>query len=299
MLISFFGGVDLDNIKNFRDFCRFLSILILGNILYALTLVLFLLPGNLMSGGATGLSLAVNHYFQIPISLFLLVFNVAMLLLGWAFLGRTFALSTLGSTFLGPFFLEVFTRLWGDVTLTSDPLLYTIFSGLGVGLSLGLIIRTGASTGGMDIPPLLLHKRFKIPVSVSLYVFDCCILLLQTLFHPAEDVLYGILLVMLYSLVLDKVLILGKTSTEVRVVSPHSEEIRKAILEKMDRGITMLEAETGYLGMKTQIVMTVVSKRELPMIERLIHSIDPECFMVVSRVSEVSGRGFSLEKLYK
>jgi len=241
----------------------------------------------------------MEHAFGIPVSLFLLIFNVIMLLLGWAFLGKTFALTTVGSTFLGPAFLALLGNLLDGRILTDDMLLCTLFSGLGIGLSLGIIIRSGSSTGGMDIPPLVLNKLFRIPVSVSMYLFDFAILMLQVRSHSAEQVLYGILLVFVYTIVLDKIMLLGRTRTEIKVVSPHSQEIRAAILEQMDRGITMLEGETGYLGFKTQVVFTVVSNRELHRMERLIHSIDPECFMVVNRVAEVSGRGFSLEKKYR
>ena len=111
--------------------------------------------------------------------------------------------------------------------LTEDILLCTVFSGLGIGISLGIVIRAGASTGGMDIPPLALNHFFRIPVSVSMYVFDFCILLAQAVYNPPEKVLYGILLVLTYTLVLDKVMLMGTTRTEVKVVSEKAEEIRE------------------------------------------------------------------------
>lgn len=176
--------------------------------------------------------------------------------------------------------------------LTQDLFLCTIFSGLGIGGSLGIVIRAGASTGGMDIPPLVLNHYFKIPVSVSMYVFDFCILLAQAVGNPPEKVLYGLILVMTYTLVLDKLMLMGTTRTEVRVISERAQEIREAILAEMDRGVTMLSGETGYLKQETQMIFSVISNREVPKIEKLIHTIDPESFMVVNRVSEVSGRGF-------
>ena len=175
----------------------------------------------------------------------------------------------------------------------------TLFTGLGIGISLGIVIRSGASTGGMDIPPLILKKTLRIPVSASMYAFDVCILLSQALFRPAENILYGIVLVLIYTLVLDKMLLMGATRTEVKIVSRNSDEIRNAILKQIDRGVTLLDGEGGYLHNKTQIVLSVISNRELPKVEKLIHAIDPESFMIVSRVSEVSGRGFSMKKRYQ
>ena len=183
--------------------------------------------------------------------------------------------------------------------MTEDMLLNTIFAGLGIGVGLGIVIRNGASTGGMDIPPLVLNRYFKIPVSVSLYVFDMCILLGQAVYNPLEGILYGILLILVYSVVLDKLMLMGTTRTEVKVVSGHAEEIRKVILSEVDRGVTLLYGESGYLQQDTQVILSIVSNRELPQVEKLIHSIDPESFMIISRVSEVRGRGFSMSKEYK
>lgn len=270
-----------------------------GNALYALTVKLFLLPSDVIVGGTTGISLFVEHTFGVSISLFILIFNILMLIVGLIILGKKFALTTIISSFAYPVFLELFNHCFGDLVLTTDPFLSTLFSGLGIGIALGVVIRSGASTGGMDIPPLVLNRFFKIPVSVSLYVFDFCILILQFSFTPIDKILYGIVLSLIYTVVLDKILLKGTSKTEVKVISQKTEEIRSAILSQLDRGVTILYGEGGYLQEKSQILMSVVSNREVIQIERLIHQIDPECFMVVSRVSEVSGRGFSMKKKYR
>ena len=288
--------------KQKQDFFQMLSSLsfvIVGNFLYALTVKLFLLPSGLVTGGTTGIALTIQHFFGVSVTQFVLAFNVIMLIAGYLILGRQFAATTLASTFLYPFALEIFDHVFGDYIITDDLLLCTIFSGLGIGIALGIVIRSGASTGGMDIPPLILHKAFRIPVSGSMYAFDVLILLGQALFRPAENILYGIVLVMIYTIVLDKLLLIGTTRTELKIVSQKSDEIRNAILEQIDRGVTLLDGESGYFHEKTQVLLSVISKRELPKVERLVHSIDPESFMVVSRVNEVSGRGFSMKKKYR
>ena len=269
---------------------------ILGNVFYAFVIRLFLLPGNLMTGGTTGIGLVVKHFTGTSISGFVLVFNIVMLIVGWTLLGKKFALTTVISSFTYPIALEAANHIFGDLVITTDPMLNTIFAGLGIGIGLGIVIRTGASTGGMDIPPLVLNKYFRIPVSVSLNVFDMLILVLQIVYNPPERVLYGVLLVMIYTTVLDKVLMMGNTKTEVKVISSQVEEIRQVILAQVDRGVTMLYGEGGYRQEQTQIVLSIVSNRELPRVEKLIRHIDPEAFMIVSRVTEVRGRGFSLSK---
>lgn len=271
---------------------------ILGNVFYAFVIRLFLLPGNLMTGGTTGIGLVVKHFTGTSISGFVLVFNIVMLIVGWTLLGKKFALTTVISSFTYPIALEAANHIFGDLVITTDPMLNTIFAGLGIGIGLGIVIRTGASTGGMDIPPLVLNKYFRIPVSVSLNIFDMLILILQIVYNPPERVLYGVLLVMIYTTVLDKVLMMGNTKTEVKIISSQVEEIRQAILAQVDRGVTMLYGEGGYRQEQTQIVLSIVSNRELPRVEKLIRHIDPEAFMIVSRVTEVRGRGFSLSKHY-
>ena len=270
-----------------------------GNMLYALMVKLFLLPAGLVTGGTTGLALIAEKLWNVPISGFVFVFNVVMLIIGWVVLGKAFALTTIASSVLYPLFLEICNLLLGDLVLTRDPMLCTVFFGVGIGVALGIVIRSGASTGGMDIPPLVLNKFFRLPVSVGLYTFDFCILLAQLFFSPAENVLYGIVMTLLYSIVIDKMLLLGQSRTELKIVSAKSEQITQAIMNQVDRGVTLLHGRGGYLGNETELVLTVISNRELVKVERLVHQIDPECFVVVSRVSEVRGRGFSLSKQYQ
>lgn len=272
---------------------------IVGNFLYAVSIKLFLLPSGLVTGGTTGMALSINHFFGISVSNFVLIFNIAMLIVGFLILGKQFAATTLASTFLYPFALKFWDYVIGDYVLTDDLLLCTIFTGLGIGIALGIVIRAGASTGGMDIPPLVLNKFFRIPVSASMYAFDICILLTQALFRPVENILYGILLVFIYTMVLDKMLMFGTSRTEVKIISEKASEIRTAILTDLDRSVTMLEGKGGYLQNEMEVILSVISNRELPKLEKIIGRIDPKSFMIVNRVSEVRGRGFSLKKEYR
>lgn len=273
--------------------------IVVGNAMYALTVVLFLMPSGLITGGATGIALAFNKVTGLPVSAVLFVVNVAMLLLGWWVLGRRFALNTLASTVLSPFFMALWERLLGNLVLTDDLVLNTVFAGFGIGISLGITIRAGASTGGMDIPPLVLQKWFRWPVSITMMLFDIAILLVQAAFSQPEQVLYGIVLVITHTIVMDKMLMLGDSRTEVKIISTRSDEIRTAILAEIDRGVTVLHGEGGYTGEPSEVLLSVISNRELPRLEKLVHSIDPACFLIVSRVTEVSGRGFSMEKEYQ
>ena len=272
---------------------------IIGNAMYAAVAVLFLLPSGLPTGGTTGIALLVNRLTGLSVSMFVLGFNIVMLVVGFIFLGRKFAFTTIVSTFTYPICLELFGQIFANVHLTDDIWLNTIFSGLGIGVGLGSVIRMGASTGGMDIPPLILNKYFKIPVSVSLNAFDICILLGQAILIPPEMLLYGVILVITYTTVLNKVLLLGGSKMEVKIISRNPEPIRQAIIGHLDRGLTILRAEGGYSQEDRQVLLVVVSNRELHQLERIVKNIDPESFVIVSEVREVRGRGFSLTKEHK
>ena len=272
-------------------------LVVVGNILYALSVKLFLLPANLMSCGTTGIALIVNHLTDLPISVFIFCFNICMLALGWWVLGRQFAMTTVFSSLFYPISLEIMNQAMGNVVITEHIWLNVLFAGIGLGVSLGLVIRGGASTGGMDIPPLILQRLFRIPVSLSLGAFDFCIILAQAFYHELEDLLLGILLILIISVALNKATVIGTTKTEVKIVSRKNDEIRAAILTDVDRGVTMLRAKGGYLQEETDVILSIISDHELPKIERLARSIDPACFMIVTQVKEVWGRGFSYSKI--
>ena len=289
----------MQNQRKLRSVLFSALMLVGGNVIYALSVKLFLLPANLMSSGTTGLGLMVNHLTGFPLSTFILIFNVAMLLVALVFLGKKFVMTTVVSSLMYPLLLELFERLMGPVVITENILLNTLFAGMGLGLALCTVIRSGASTGGLDIPLLILQKRFRIPISVSLYVMDFCIILTQLTYHTLEDLLYGVLLLLLTSFTLNKTMLMGVSKTELKIISKKNDEIRQAILSDIDRGVTMLAARGGYSGKDTDVVLTVVSNREMARIERLVHSIDPMAFIIINRVNEVIGRGFSVEKKYR
>ena len=266
--------------------------IIFGNALYSLAVALFLEPAGLITGGATGIALAIGRLTGLS------VINLAMLVWGWVVLGRAFALNTMASSVLSPAFLALFEGMANGRVLTEDIFLCTVFAGLGIGVSLGIVIRSGASTGGLDIPPLVLNKWFKLPVSATMLAFDIMVLLMQAVFSPMPQVLYGIVMVLIHTVVMDKMLMMGASRTEVKIISSQSDAICAAILEQLDRGVTILHGEGGYTHESSAVLLSIVSNRELPRLEKLAHSIDPTCFLIVSHVTEVSGRGFSMDKDY-
>ncbi len=271
----------------------------LGNFIYTIAVAFFILPNDLITGGTTGLALFAQYTLHIPITAFVYIFNIAMFLLGAWVLGKAFALTTILSTFEYPFFLSILQIAAAHIgPLTSDKLLATIFAGIGIGVGIGMVIQAGASTGGMDIPPLVIQKKTGISVSITLYLFDFSILLLQMFISDREQVLYGILLVLMYTIILDRLLINGKRQIQLKIISPAYEAINKAIQADLDRGTTLLAIHGGYSGQPSNAVLTVVSPRELFKLQELVLQIDPEAFITINEVREVCGRGFTAQKRY-
>ena len=209
----------MKNLSNVKNILWILA----GNTAYAMAVTMFILPNGLITGGTTGLALFFYHQFGLPIQAFVTVFNVAMFLVGAWVLGKRFALTTIISTFYYPFILSVFQRIPALGQMTRDNLLAVIFAGLLIGGGIGVVIRAGASTGGMDIPPLVLNKKMGLSVSGTMNGMDTAILLLQMVFSDKEMVLYGILLVLTYTTVLNKVLLLGQARMQVKIVSAYYE----------------------------------------------------------------------------
>lgn len=281
-----------------KVFLKSLPVVLLSALIYQAGVVFFILPSGLITGGTTGIAIIFSQLFGIPIAAFVGVFNVVMFILGLLFLGWSFALTTLASTIASPLILALLQHLVNDWILTTDPLLCAVFGGLCIGVALALILRLGASTGGMDIPPLLLKRYFGLPVSVTMYTFDFLILLGQAYFSSIEHVLYGILLVLTYTMTLDKMLALGDRKLQLEIVSEHVDEIKHAILSDVDRGVTLLHGQTGYRHQETDMLICVIAPQERHRTEQLIHNIDPYAFVILSQVTRVSGRGFSEKKQY-
>lgn len=181
--------------------------------------------------------------------------------------------------------------------LTADPMLATVLGGLLIGAGIGLVIRAGSSTGGNDVPVLLLKKKLGIPLSVSMYGFDIVILLFQIPYSQLEKALYSIILIILYSMIADKASTMGKSRMQVRIISKEYQKITDAIKTQINRGVTLYHIAGGYTGEESCEVMTILTSRELNELSDLVTEIDPKAFMTIARVNEARGRGFSIGKM--
>ena len=258
----------------------------------------FILPSGVIMGGATGVGVVLARFIPLDTALIVLCVNLLALALGWAVLGWRFVLATVASSLLYPIFLGAAQRVPGIEELTADPLLSALLGGGLVGIAVGLVMRVGSSTGGTDVVNLVLHKWTHIPVSVAVYLTDIVIMGAQAVFSDPEQILYGVVLLVVETIVLDKVMLLGQSQIQLFVISSRYEEIRQKCLTKLQAGITMVQIETGRTRSPQRGVLCVIPPRKLYAAQSLIQSVDPNAFLTITQIKEVRGQGFSSERVY-
>jgi len=266
---------------------------ILANGVYAAATALFVVPNGLITCGTAGIAIFVNKVSGFPIAVFTNIFYAVMFVIGFLLLGRKFAVTTVFSSISYPLFYTILEPHLLKVQLTDNLMLSTVYAGLLIGLSVGIVLRCGASTGGTDIPPLIANKYFHVPLSLGIWVFDVTVLILQAFFSEKEEILYGLLLVLIYTVLIDKVLLIGRQKMQVTIVTNKPNELTEAIFSELARGVTLLHGKTGYLERECELVMTVVSPRQLYRVQQLIREIDPAAFTIVHSVADVRGNGFT------
>ena len=233
------------------------------------------MPNGLITGGATGLGILINRFLKTDVAVVVLVLNLLALLLGYVVLGKKFLLTTVGSSLLYPVLLGFAQRIPGITTLTDDLLLASLLAGGLIGIAVGMVMRVGASTGGTDVLNLVLHKWFHLPVSVFVYLVDIVILGGQAIFSEPEQILYGVVLLVVETIALDKVMLMGQSQIQVFAISSHFEEIRQKLLLELNAGVTMMMIETGCAGEQQKGVLCVIPPRKLFAAKELIQSVDP------------------------
>lgn len=265
-----------------------------GNLLLAFTVAAFVIPHDILMGGTTGIGIVLGKTFPaFDPSLFILILNVLLLLLGLVVLGKKFAATTVASSVLYPVFLGLIQRIDGIGDMTDNAVIAVIFAGIGMGLALGLVMRVGSSTGGTDIVALVLNRWLHLPVAVFVYLSDFLIIGGQAFFVPAEKTLLGIIAVFLEAIVLDQVMVLGKAQIQLFVISKEHEAVRDLLLTRLEAGVTMTPIETGMLGEQQRGVLCVIPQRKLYTATELIRNVDPYAFVTITQVREVHGRGFT------
>ncbi|MBQ1422494.1 MAG: YitT family protein [Firmicutes bacterium] len=283
------------SVMNAKSIKRQIMIL-LGNVILAICIQYFLLPPGFIVGGLTGVGNAFRLAFGLPISYVVAGLNVIFLVLARVFMGREFAANTIVCTIEYPIVLWAVERIY-DVTgpLTDNFTLCLVFSAILFAFGISLIIGNGASSGGLDVIAVILNKKTGISVSRALNALELVALAAQVPNSQKEGILAGLLVIIVYTALLDRFLARGVSRIQLQISSPKYEEINEMIQTSSGHGSTMYSAIGGHEKNPTYIIQTVLDKKDLFRVKEQILKIDPTAFITVTNVSEVNGRGFTIE----
>lgn len=271
-------------------------LIMLGNMMIAFSVGVLILNNNIIAGGVSGIGVVIGHYVHIPVYMSVGIINVMLFIIGWLVMSKEFVMKSLLSSFVFPSMLSFFQESSLFVNTIEDPLLASTLAGCLIGIGIGMIIRSGGSSGGIDIIAICINKKFNLPTHIVMNVIDMSILLLQMTFHDITHVAYGIVAVILTSFMMNKTLSNGRQLAQIMVISDAYKQMKEVILNQVDAGLTFIETEKGYSGDCSKMIFTIIPYDKLPMLKEMIKQIDKQAFIVVSHVDEVGGRGFSLER---
>lgn len=288
-------------VKFNKEFVVDLLWIIVGNIVLAMGVAWFILPNDVLTGGLAGIAIALKPIINVQPELIINVLTVVLFAIGAVILGKKFAMKTILSTICYPTLIMLLTYIeqnyFDPNIFVMDKYLATIYGGALMGIGIGCVFRTGASTGGMDIPPLIINKYTHISLPTLVLIIDALTVLFGAAVYGLQAALMGILSVWVSSVLINKTMLIGgHDAKNVMIISNKHEEMMNKIHEELDRGTTILEAKGGYSNDPKPVIMVVVVNKQFPQLQHLVHHIDPEAFVIVTSAHEVQGLGFTYQE---
>jgi len=282
-----FGQVEL-NWGMAQDY----GLLLLGALVQAFSMRLFLVPGQLVSGGISGMAQIINHFVRFPIGVMVFVGNIPLFILGWRHLGGPrFALRTAVAVAAFSFFTDLLV-IWIPTGFTDDNVLNAIFGGVLLGAGLGLVYRGKGTSGGSDILGRILNFRFGIPISQSYLITDTIVVLAGGFAFSWSKALYGLVVIYISGIAAEAISEGSGIYRSVIIISSCYEKISHEVMDEMERGVTILSATGGYTGEDRPTLYCVITRSEVNQLKTLVKEIDPNAFMVIGTAHEALGLGF-------
>ena len=266
--------------------------IVLGSAMFALGFDLFLQVHHINVGGVSGIGQILTEVLGIgSVALWSVIINVPLFLLAIRSVGRNFFLGSLAGMLLSNLFLTLFSYLPAPET---EPLLAALYGGVLAGGGLGLVFTAGASTGGTDVLARLLRPKFPgLPIGRIMLLLDLVVIVLTAVvFRDVNKALYCAVTLYVSSIALDAVVYGLDFSTVAMIVSDEYETIGRAICEKLDRGVTVLDGRGFYSQKEKQVLLCAIKKRQAAELKRLITDIDPDAFVILQESHQVLGEGF-------
>ena len=267
--------------------------IIVGNAICAFSVACFALPYNMVVSGVSGIARIVKAGTGVEVAVTVAVLNIAFFIAGALVLGKKFAASTAVGTFAFPFFLGIFQNLEMLQHLVDDPMLAAVCAGVLDGVGLGLVIRIGGSTGGVDIPSIILNKKLGWKTGTVMSAIDIIIFLIQIPVTDTNGIILGILYALIYSVVMNRIILMSQGGVQILIWSSRIDEINERLLQ-IGFGTTLFRARGGYLREDKEVICCAASNRTFNQVKRAALSIDSQAFITVTEMNEVSGNGFTM-----
>lgn len=279
----------LDTIRK-KKLVRRYAILIASLFLSACYFNLLQLPTQIVTGGSSGVSIILKHYFNLNPSIVIFIISAVLLIIGAVFLGIEKTSGAIVSTIVYPFFVELTSDIGNFVTVDlSDKILISIFIGVLSGITTGLVYKVGFSNGGISIISEIIAKYRKIPISGVSFTTNMIIVFFGGAAFGWNMVMYAAIILYIYSLVLDRVLIGISKNKCLHIMTSKEEEIKSYIINELHHGVTIFDVKGGFLQRKRRVLMTVIPNREYYKLKEGIKEIDEDAFFIVTDSYQVSG----------
>lgn len=272
---------------------KWIILTLLGSAVFALGFALFLEPNEINTGGISGLAMVMVELTGVgTVGLFSILMNIPLFLIGGLKIGKRFFFGSLIGMLVSSALIDAFAMI---PFVTQEPLVGGLYGGVLCGAGIGMVFTAGTSTGGSDILVRLLKRRYRnVPIGGISMAFDAVVVLLTgVVFRDITKVLYSGIVVFVAGQVMDAVVYRFDYSRVALIVSVHHAQIAQAIGEKLDRGATYLHGEGSYTHNNTEVILTVVKKRQLAELKELVMEIDSNAFVIVQEAHQVLGDGFS------
>ena len=265
---------------------------LLGSVLYACSVNIFTVPNQIAPGGATGVATILNYAFHLPVGVTILLLNLPLLIAAWCQLGRGFTLRTAVVTVLSSVVIHALAPFLP--TFHGDMILTALFGGVLAGAGLGLVFMRGATTGGSEIVARLLEKRWRhIPIGRLILLVDALVVGVSALvFRQVESALYAVVLIFVSSRMMDALIYGGNGGQLFMILTNREDEVSRAILDRLERGVTFLKASGAYSGEEKRMLLCAVRRPEVYRLRMLVEELDPDAFLMMVPAEEVLGEGF-------
>ena len=276
-----------------RWFKSYLQIAI-GTLLVSVGYVMFISPDKIVPGGIYGISIMLHYLLGTPIGLTALAFNIPLTLIGTKLLGPRFGVKTVVAFVLTSIYVDGLYYFYGSKPLVEgETLVSSIFGGLFVGVGVALTFKAKATSGGSDVIAMILQKYTHLPSGQLMMMVDGVIVLGSLLvFGDWRIPLFSFITIFVIGKVIDFTLHGFNYDKTLFIISDKHEEIRDSIINDLKRGGTFLNGEGMYNHAEKQIIFTVLSPREMYLLEEYVNRIDPNAFIAVLEAYEILGKGF-------